>query len=96
MSNKLIKTLSLSLGVTGAFFLNYFFIEKFIIPDPCYYHSLDAGILFNLFYDTPSVNGGHPFPSVINLIFTVALGLLIGWKVYKFFVSKCIESISNN
>lgn len=54
-----------------------------LIPDPCYYHINDGGIIFNLFYDLPSGNGGHPWPSNFNFIFTFIIGTTIGFIVQK-------------
>ena len=81
-----IKILFMILGAIAILFLNYSFIEQILIPDPCYYHSRETSFLFRLFYDTPAFNGGHPFPSLVNIIFTIAIGLLIGWGAYRFFL----------
>lgn len=70
-------------GAVFAFAANYFFIEQLIIPDPCKYHSSDTTEIFDLFYDLPSVNGGHPFPTIFNLMFTITLGGLIGFYLTK-------------
>ena len=70
-------------GAVLAFTANYFFIEQLIIPDPCKYHSAETAVLFDLFYDLPSVNGGHPSPTTFNLLFTLTLGGLIGFYITK-------------
>jgi len=70
-------------GASLAFILNYFFIEQVIIPDPCKFHSADTNVLFDLFYDLPSVNGGHPFPTIFNILFTLIIGGLIGFYITK-------------
>lgn len=85
---KLVKILFLTFGVIAAFILNYYFIENLIIPDPYYYHNRDAGFLFDMFYDKPTANGVHPYPTVFNFIVTVGAGLLLGLNVYKFYVLK--------
>lgn len=65
--------------------LNYLFLEKIIIGDPCVYHVRNTGFIFNLFYDTPAFNGGHPFPTLFNFIFTACAGILTGWVSYSRF-----------
>jgi hypothetical protein len=44
--------------------------------------------LFDLFYGLPSGEGGHPSPTGFNILFTVALGLLIGYKLASWRRSK--------
>jgi hypothetical protein len=62
-----------------AFALNYIFIEPLVIPNPCYYHNRDTPALFDLFYDLPAGAGGHPFPTIFNVIFTLTAGVLPGY-----------------
>jgi len=71
------------LGATSMFAFNYFFLEHLLIPDPCYYHNRDITILFDLFYDLPTSEGGHPFPTIFNLIFTISSGAFLGWYFAK-------------
>jgi hypothetical protein len=78
----------LLIGMAAAVLLNYSFIEPLLIPEPCYYHGREAGFLFNLFYDTPSFAGGHPVPTVLNGISTVAAGGVAGWKATALFQRK--------
>ncbi|MFT3902915.1 MAG: hypothetical protein QM727_07055 [Niabella sp.] len=67
------------IGLTLAFIANYFLIENIIISDPCYYHSRDTTKLFDLFYSITAANGGHPFPTIFNLIFTLTIGGVAGF-----------------
>lgn len=63
--------------------INYLFIEKLIIPDPCYYHTHEAGKLFKMFYSIPAWNGFHPFPTSINFITTLFIGGILGFIIGK-------------
>ena len=85
---RLFKILGFTLtGIVIVFLFNYLFLERLIIPDPCYcyYHSHDTTKLFDLFYELTSSEGYHPTPTKLNLILTVIIGamtgLLIGQKL---------------
>lgn len=80
-NNIKIRLLYIAIGSTMALALNYFFIEEIFIPDPCYYHSHSTSKLFDLFYSFPAYEGGHPVPSLFNLIFTALLGGIIGFGI---------------
>jgi hypothetical protein len=82
MKKKIKKTLVLFIIIIVTFIFN-FLIEQIVIPDPCYYHMNDGGFIFNLFYDLPAGNGGHPWPSNFNYIFTFFIGLTIGIIIQK-------------
>jgi hypothetical protein len=78
--------LAIGLILTGAaimFAFNYLFLEHILIPDPCYYHNRDTTLLFDLFYDLPGYAGGHPTPTIFNLVFTLATGAILGWTIQK-------------
>jgi hypothetical protein len=70
-------------GMAFTFFANYTVIDKIIVPDPCYYHTHDTTKLFNLFYTTYSGDNGHPFPTVFNYIFTLAVGGVASYLLGK-------------
>lgn len=72
------------LGIASAFIFNFIILEKILIPDPCEYHVGEKSFLFNLFYDTPAFNGGHPWPSTFYIIFTIIIGGLLGYVPAKF------------
>jgi len=74
----LIIFLSALAGSILAFIFNYFFLEKILIPDPCYYHSHDTNKIFDLFYSLPASEGNHPLPTMFNLIGTLITGAIIG------------------
>lgn len=78
---RLITTFLTIAGAIAMFMFNFFFLEHLIIPDPCYYHSHDAIFLFDWFYNLS--DGGHPFPTLFNLIFTLIIGALLGWTFSK-------------
>lgn len=70
----------------GAFLslpLNYFFLEIFLIPDPCYYHTHETTSLFDLFYSLTSDNGYHPFPTMLNFVVTICVGMISGELVFR-------------
>lgn len=71
------------IGVLTFLVLNFIILDKLLIPDPCYYHNRETGFLFNLFYDTPSFNGGHPMPTNFNIILTIIIGGLFGHRLKK-------------
>ncbi|HCS21536.1 MAG TPA: hypothetical protein DIW47_13415 [Bacteroidetes bacterium] len=75
-------------GAVLAFLFNYLILDSILIPDPCYYHSHEPGLLFHLFYDLPSSEGYHPFPSVFNFIFTLTIGALSGLAFSKYLIRK--------
>ena len=75
--------------IIGAMLFNYSFLEDIVIPDPCYYHNNNyiTSALFDLFYCFPSSEGGHPFPTLFNLIFTIiigaAAGMILWWLIHR-------------
>lgn len=75
--------LSTFVGIVLAFILNFVILDRILIPDPCYYHTHDTNIIFDIFYDLPASEGFHPFPTKFNFIFTAIIGALIGFKFVK-------------
>lgn len=73
-----IAGVSILLGAMAAFVFNFFFLEKIIIPDPCYYHSHDTSPAFDVFYCFPGSEGGHPFPTTFNVVLTLITGAVLG------------------
>lgn len=65
-------------GIILAYIIN-FGLELIIFPDICYYHSHPTNIFIDLFYDFPSWNGSHPYPSTFNMIITILFGIYIGY-----------------
>jgi len=59
------------LGLVVMYVLNFFVLERIIIPDPCYYHSHDTNKVFDLFYELTAKEGYHPTPTRLNLILTL-------------------------
>ncbi len=72
-------------GMVLALILNFFFLERILIPDPCYYHSHDSNKIFDIFYSLPASEGGHPFPTNFNFIITLTMGAIFGltFSIYK-------------
>lgn len=83
MKKFVIKSFIFISAMVGVFILNYGFLDSFIIPDPCYYHTNDTTFIFDLFYCFPSVEAGHPFPSVLNILLTLITGLFLGFFFNK-------------
>lgn len=79
-----IIVLSVLAGIFSAYMLN-FMLDVFLIPDPCYYHDHDTNIIFDVFYDLPSSEGYHPYPTTFNNIFTLVIGAVSGsiFSIYK-------------
>ena len=70
---------------------NFLLLDSILIPDPCYYHSHDTGWLFDLFYNITTAEGGHPSPSLFNLVFTIATGGAIGYAIARYVLRARIE-----
>lgn len=66
------------LGIIVFLLLNFFIIEKYIIPDPCFYHNHNTTKTFDLFYQMTADEGYHPTPTKFNLLSTLTIGTLIG------------------
>lgn len=84
--------LSTLVGVVFATLFNFFFLDKILIPDPCYYHSHETSIVFDVFYDLPSSEGYHPFPTIINFILTFIIGAIMG-LIFSLRKLKKVENI---
>ena len=70
-------------GAVVVYILNYFIIDRILIPDPCAYHGEETTKIFNIFYKRESSEGYHPEPTFFNYILTVVLGAASGFFVYK-------------
>ena len=70
--------LSILTATVLAYVLNFFVLERILIPDPCYYHARETNKIFDIFYDLPAFAGGHPFPTTFNFIFTLTIGAILG------------------
>lgn len=86
LKRHLIRTgLYLSGGIS-ALLCNFAFIDPWLIPDPCYFHSHKAGIFIKLLYNFPASEGGHPIPSVLNLGMTAVCGAAAGHVLFVLFL----------
>ena len=65
-------------GAITALILNFVFIERLLIPDPCYYHTNDTNSVFDLFYTISAAEGYHPSPTLFNFLLTVGIGIVLG------------------
>jgi hypothetical protein len=75
-------------GAILALVFNFGVIDRIVVPDPCYYHTHDTTLLFDLFYNITSAEGGHPSPSIFNFIFTIAAGVAAGIALFRFLRGK--------
>ena len=68
-----------------------------LIPNPYDYHNKDieTGVIFNLFFDINSSTGYHPEPNIFNLIFTLLMGVLIGFIIWRFIKLKIRKRFAN-
>jgi hypothetical protein len=71
-----------------AIVLNFSIIDEIIMPDPCYYHTKKMNFILGLFYSSSSASGGHPEINLFNIIFTFAVGGLIGNKIHRYLENK--------
>ena len=74
------------IGVVLCIPFNYLFLQRIIIPDECYYHNRETSWLFELFYSQTAADGYHPFPTLFNFLFTVAVGAVLGIVVTPKFI----------
>lgn len=88
--------LSALAGAVLVFLFNFLFLDKILIPDPCYYHSHDTNMVFDIFYDLPASDGYHPFPSTFNILFTAVLGAIIGLRLSFYVLRKQEERKARN
>lgn len=85
------KTVSIISFIVLCMITNYVFLENYIIPDQCRYHKEEMSFLINVFYNTPSINNGHPIPSLMNHVFTIGIGSLLGSFFYEFIKKVFLE-----
>ncbi len=71
-------------GAVLAFLFNFMVLDRILIPDPCYYHSHDTNLVFDLFYEITTAEGGHPSPTIFNLIFTIVAGGALGYALSRY------------
>jgi hypothetical protein len=70
-------------GAITALIFNLGFLQKMIIPDPCYYHTNETNPIFNVFYNLPASEGYHPFPTAFNILLTILIGIGMGMMLHK-------------
>lgn len=78
MTRKLKTILFGAGGFITALILNFGFLQRILIPDPCYYHTNETTPIFDLFYNLPASEGYHPFPTAFNFFLTAAVGIALG------------------
>jgi hypothetical protein len=65
-----------------ALLVNFLLLERILVSDPCYYHIHEAGPVFRLFYEF-TTDGGHPFPTILNVAITIMAGGGIGYATAR-------------
>jgi len=87
-TNKIILISLISIPGIIIIYVLAFLLESLIIPDECYYETHNSNWFIDLFYDFPSWNGCHPYPSNFQLILIFISGIYISYffckKVFKF------------
>lgn len=84
-ASKWFKGIWMLLSIVGSLLVNYNWLESKIIPDPCYYHTHEPSDILQWFYTFSSASNGHPEPSLLNLMLTIATGYWIGIKTVSVF-----------
>jgi len=84
MTNKLRTIILVIAGAIVAFFFNVYILENILIPDPCYYHVRTTSLLFDVFYSTPTYNGGHPMPTSLNIVLSLIIGGILGLVIANY------------
>lgn len=75
------KTTTMVAGAAAALVLNQLVMEALLIPDPCRYHGEQPGWFIGVLYSFPAFAGGHPVPSIVNLLATALAGAWVGVKL---------------
>lgn len=85
MYKRYFALLTMVVGAAVAVVFSFYVIDGIVNPDPCYYEVGEhkPRLLFSLFYNIQEWNGYHPTPSVFNLIFSLTLGAIPGWLLFK-------------
>jgi hypothetical protein len=83
MTRKLKMILFGTGGAITALIFNFGFLERILIPDPCYYHTNETTALFDMFYGLSASEGYHPFPTLFNFLFTLSIGIALGILLNK-------------
>lgn len=83
MNKKLTFIASCAAGMIAALLLNFVVTESFVVTNSHKYNTGNANIIVELLYNFESGNGYQPFPNMLNIILTLALGLIAGIFVYS-------------
>lgn len=81
--NKTLKWIFILVGGVLMFFISFTLIYNLLIPDVCYYHLNEMHPFMNIFYSTGGVDNGHPGPNLLNFLFSIFIGGLLGNRIYK-------------
>ena len=79
--------LILTFGI-GMVLISFTLLYDLLIPDVCYYHTNEMNPIMNLFYSADPASNGHPEPNIVNLILSLLMGGIIGYRIYKILIKK--------
>lgn len=83
MKRKLTFIAFCAVGMTAALLLNFVVTESLVVTNSHKYNTGNPHMLVELLYNFESGNGYQPFPNMLNIILTFALGLIAGIFVYS-------------
>jgi len=86
--SKTIKWVFILVGGIIMSLISFTLIFNLLIPDICYYHNNEMNSFMNLFYGAGPADNGHPGPNLLNLIFSIFIGGIIGYGIYKLLQKK--------
>jgi hypothetical protein len=77
-----------TVGMTVMLILNLVVTESVVVPNSHEYNTGNQNMITELLYNFESGNGYQPFPNMLNITLTLALGLLGGIFAYSRVVAK--------
>ncbi|MEP5340167.1 MAG: hypothetical protein ABJL44_11325 [Algibacter sp.] len=86
--NKTLKWFYFSVGGIIMFIISFTLIYDLLIPDICYYHMNEMNSFMSLFYSAGGVDNGHPSPNLLNFLFSLFIGGVLGNGIYMIVAKK--------
>jgi len=86
--SKTLKWIFISVGGILICLISFTLIYDLLIPDICYYHINEMNPIMNLFYSAGGADNGHPSPNLLNFIFSLFIGGILGYGIYKIVTNK--------
>ncbi|RXP47716.1 hypothetical protein EC396_12280 [Lutibacter sp. HS1-25] len=81
--SKTSKWIFISIGGIVVVLISFTLIYSLLIPDACYYHTHEMNSLMSFFYSAGPASNGHPEPNILNLILSLSIGGVIGYRIYE-------------